>query len=164
MLTDVSMAVSCITDAMLCMDNILQVNAMSLESSQKVNHGFWARRKAKKRMQKTIDNNLGRIKEIMYMMESSQELAFSITEGLQRSNKKTQKRLAKAAERRKKYEVKSNGGSPLPPSNAEKMVDQILSERNGGGTAGGGAAGGTVSSVGGGATVGGGTDDISDIL
>ena len=166
-LTDVSMAVSCITDAMSCMDNILQMNASALESSQRVNHGFWARRKAKKRMRKTIDNNLGRIKEIMFMLEGSQDLAFSITEGLQKSNKKTQKRLAKSAERRKKYEVKANGGSPLPPTNAEKMVDQIISDRNGGGDGAGSVpsaapAGG---SMGGGASGGAtGSDDISDIL
>lgn len=164
LLTDVSMAVSCITDAMLCMDNILQLNSSALESTQKMNHGFWARRKAKKRMQKTITNNLGRIKEIMYMLESSQDLAFSITEGLQKSNKKTQKRLAKSAERRKKYEVKANGGAPLPPTNAEKMVAQILSER-GGGDGGAGSSGGSASGVDAPATApAGGTDDISDIL
>lgn len=166
LLTDVSMAVSCITDAMLCMDNILQLNASALDSTQKVNHGFWARRKAKKRMQKTITNNLGRIKEIMFMLESSQDLAFSITEGLQKSNVKTQKRLAKSAERRKKYEIKANGGSPLPPTNAEKMVDKIISERSGGGdgSAGAGSTGGgdTYTPVGGGSA--GGLDDISDIL
>lgn len=166
LLTDVSMAVSCITDAMLCMDNILQLNSSALESTQKMNHGFWARRKAKKRMQKTITNNLGRIKEIMFMLESSQDLAFSITEGLQKSNKKTQKRLAKSAERRKKYEVKANGGAPLPPTNAEKMVDKIISERSGGdggnagaGGAGGAGDGGTAAPAGGGSA-----DDISDIL
>ncbi|MDE5562584.1 MAG: hypothetical protein K2J01_03450 [Clostridiales bacterium] len=163
-LTDVSMAVSCITDAMLCMDNILQLNSSALDSTQKVNHGFWARRKAKKRMQKTITNNLGRIKEIMFMLESSQDLAFSITEGLQKSNVKTQKRLAKSAERRKKYEVKANGGSPLPPTNAEKMVDKIISERSGGdgGASGAGGSAGSVDTPAAAPTSG--SDDISDIL
>ena len=164
MLTDVSLAVSCITDAMGCMDDILQVNALSLESSLQTNHGFWARRKAKKRMQRTIDNNLGRIKQIMFMMTGSQELAFSITEGLQKSNVKMQKRLAKNAERSKKREVKSGGPSTGAPSNAEKMVDQILTERGGSGDGGAGdpgvGAGGGVAS---GGAVGGG-DDISDIL
>lgn len=161
LLTDVSMAVSCITDAMLCMDNILQLNSSALESTQKVKHGFWARHKAKRRMEKTITNNLGRIKEIMYMLESSQDLAFSITEGLQKSNKKTQKRLAKSAERRKKYEVKANGGSPLPPTNAEKMVDKIISERMGGNGAPAGAGSVDTSAPAGGSA---GSDDISDIL
>ena len=168
MLTDVSLAVSCITDAMGVMDNILQVNAMSLASSQQMDHGFRARRKAKKQMQKAIDNNLGRIKQIMFMMTGSQELAYSITEGLQKSNRKMQKRLAKNAERNKKYEIKSNGGAPLPPSNAERMVDKILSERGGGaGGEGGGATGGGSSGAGttvsGGGSAGG-IDDISDIL
>ncbi|MCH5155890.1 MAG: hypothetical protein J1F69_04715 [Clostridiales bacterium] len=173
MLTDVSTAVSCITDAMQCMDNILQINAASLESTQNVNHGFFARRKAKKRMQKTINNNLGRIKEIMFMMEGSQQLAFSITEGLQKANKKTQKRLAKNAASRTKYQVKRNGGS-LPPTNAELMVDKILSERSGGTGSGGGTGNNGGTSIGGAqfgggtgapANVGGsGTDDISDIL
>ena len=172
MLTDVSLAVSCITDAMGCMDDILQVNALSLESSLQTNHGFWARRKAKKRMQRTIDNNLGRIKQIMFMMTGSQELAFSITEGLQKSNLKMQKRLAKNAERSKKHEAKSSGASTGAPSSAERMVDKILSERGGGsgagdssvsagdGAVGGGVAGGGIA---GGGAVGGG-DDISDIL
>lgn len=166
LLTDVSMAVSCITDAMLCMDNILQLNSSALDSTQRVNHGFWARRKAKKRMQKTITNNLGRIKEIMYMLESSQDLAFSITEGLQKSNVKTQKRLAKSAERRKKYEVKANGGAPLPPTNAEKIVDKIISERNGGdgSTGAGGSAGGVDAPAPAGGAPASGSDDISDIL
>lgn len=159
MLTDVGMAVSCITDAMGCMDNILQINATALESTQKVNHGFFARRKARKRMEKTITNNLGRIKEIMFMLESSQDLAFSITEGLQKSNKKTQKRLAKSAARRKSYEVKRNGGSALPPTNAEIMVDKILSARN----AGAGDGVDTVSPPTAPAAPAG-TDDISDIL
>lgn len=161
MLTDVGTAVSCITDAMQCMDNILQINAVALESSQQVNHGFFARRKAKKRMQKTIANNLGRIKEIAYMMESSQQLAFAITDGLQKSNKKTQKRLAKTAERRKKYDVKRGDGAV--PTNAEKMVDKILSERS---SASGGNApvpppiSGNQQSP----AANSGTDDISDIL
>ena len=101
----------------------------------------------------------------MFMLEGSQSLAFSITEGLQKSNKKTQKRLAKNAERRKKYEVKANGGSPLPPTNAEKMVDQIISDRNGGAGDGGSAT--PPASPMGGNNAGApssGSDDISDIL
>lgn len=163
MLTDVSLAVSCITDAMGCMDNILQVNAMALESSQSMNHGFWARRKARKNMQRTIDNNVGRIKQIMFMMTGSQELAYSITEGLQKSNRKMQKRLAKNAERSKKREVKSGGAVSSTPTHAEMMVDKILSERSGGGDVGGGA--GSTGAPGAGASGGAmGSDDISDIL
>lgn len=163
MLTDVSMAVSCITDAMLCMDNILQMNASALSSTQKANHGFWARRRARRNMQKTIDNNMGRIKEIMFMMTSSQDMAFSITEGLQKSNRKTQKRLAKNEARRKKYAVKASGGAPLAPTNAEMMVDKIISDRTGGSD--GSIGGGSAAPAGGAAPAAPSSpDDISDIL
>lgn len=166
MLTDINLAVSCITDAMSCMDDILQLNQMALQSSTQQNHGFFARRRAKKQMQKAIDNNLGRIKQICDMVTGSQELAYSITEGMQKANAKTQKRLAKSAAKRKKLEAKTPSGAPQAPSAGEQLVNKIISERGsaaGGGAPNGGGApvsGGGAAPVTGGAPSSGSYDDI----
>lgn len=161
-LTDVSLGVSCITDAMGCMDDILNLNRMSLESSLKEKHGFFARLREKRRMRNAIANNLNRLKRVSIMITGSQSMAYAITDVMKKVSIKTQKKIAKINAKRNMEIAKVGGGAPLPPSPGEQMVNGIISKRSGDDGAPATASG----NVGGSAPVGGdgGLSDVSDLL
>lgn len=130
MLNDVNTAMACITDAISCMDNILEVNALALDSTLAKKHGFFQRLKTKKRIRNTIRNNNGRMKEISEVLAGNQQIALSIVNALKKSNKSMQEMMAKNAAKQKKYESKSKGQPAAGPSQAEKLVESILSARS----------------------------------
>ena len=129
MLNDVNTAMSCITDAISCMDNILEVNALALDTTLEKKHGFFARRKAKKRIRQTIRNNNGRMKEISDVLSGNQMIAISIVNALKKSNKSMQEMMEKNAAKQKKLEARTPQSAHGGPSSAEKLVDGILGER-----------------------------------
>lgn len=111
MLNDVNTAMACITDAISCMDNILEVNALALDSTLAKKHGFFERRRTRKRIKKTIRNNNGRMREISEVLAGNQQIALSIVNALKKSNRSMQDMMAKNAAKQKKYESKSKSTS-----------------------------------------------------
>lgn len=164
MLTDVNLAMSCVTDAMVFMDDILETNDLQLDSTLNVKHGFWQRLKAKRKIRKTIRNNNGRMKEMTLRMTSSQKIAINITNALMKSSGEMRTAMERNAARQKKFVAKrSDDGSATGDSAAARLVSDILVKRGGASKVDGGSP-----SFGSGGPVGGGasssTDDISDIL
>lgn len=164
MLNDVNVAMSCITDAISCMDNILEVNSLALDSTMARKHGFFQRLKTKRRIRATIRNNNGRMREISSVLSGNQKIAFSIVNALQKSNREMQTFMSKSMAKQKKLEAKKAPTTASAPTSAEIMVDGILNARGGSDGAGkpAGGAGAAPSPTQGGAV--GGSSDIADIL
>lgn len=163
--SDIGTAMSCITEALGCMDNILKENVFQIEGTLGENYGFWARRKRKKMLKKAINNNAGRMKSICDMLIGNQQMAQSVVNSLRDSSLKMQTMIQKNNKRQAKINAKNaSSGAPLPPSAGEKIVDDIIKARggsvpeSGSDTSTGGASGGGTSSGSGNGGV-----DISDI-
>ncbi len=158
---DIGTAMSCITEAITCMDDILQENMFQIEGTLTTKYGFWERRRRKKQLKKAISNNAGRMKQICDMLIGNQQMATAIVNSLRASSIQMQKMMQKNNEKQKKINMKNSGGAPLPPSEGEKIVDGIIAARgaqpaatrqdgsasdsqtpSGGGTQEGGAGGG----------------------
>lgn len=161
-LTDVSKAMQCITEAMTCMDSILETTYEALDETTATNHGWRERRKKKKKIKRAMRNNEGRMIEIVNMLESTHKMAYGMQNSFQKSTARMQAKLAKQAEKQRKIQAKqrkNSGGAEPMPSRAQQLIDKRVSEVSGG--AGDGApAGGTAPAAGGAPTVG----SFDDIL
>ena len=160
---DVGTAMGCITEAIGCMDDILQTNEFQIESTLSVKHGFFERWKRKRKLQRAIRNNAGRMKQICDTLVGNQEMAQAIVNSLQKSSIKMQIMMQKNAEKQKKREIKRNTSAGSKPSAAEALVDEIVRAKSESGDEGAPApAAGTAPSAPA-AKSGDGTVDISDI-
>lgn len=128
---DVGTAMGCITEAIGCMDDILQTNEFQIESTLSVKHGFFARRARKKKLQKAIRNNAGRMKQICDTLVGNQEMAQAIVNSLKKSSIKMQIMMQKNAQKQKKREIKYNPSAASQPSPAETLVDEIVRSKGG---------------------------------
>ncbi|MDE6293347.1 MAG: hypothetical protein K2L88_01845 [Clostridiales bacterium] len=164
-LNDVSKAMLCITEAMTCMDSILETTYEALDETTKVSHSWRERRKKKKKIQRAMRNNEGRMIEIVNMLESTHKMAFGMQSTFQKSTARMQAKLAKQAAKQRKIQEKqrkNNGGVEPMPSRAQQLIDKRVSEASDGNGAGGGEGsapvGGTAPNAGGAST--GAYDDI----
>ena len=160
-LNDVSKAMQCITEAMTCMDSILETTYEALDDTTKINHGWRERRKKKKKIKLAMRNNEGRMIEIVNMLESTHKMAYGMQDSFRKSTERMQAKLAKQAEKQRKIQakrLKSSGGVAPQPSKAQQLIDKRVSEVAGGG-AGDGASAPT-----GGANGAPSTDSFDDIL
>lgn len=131
-LNDVNVAMECITDAVGCMDNILDFNNMSLDAMNQKKYGFWQRHKTKKKIKRTIANNVGRMQNICNVLVGNQMIALSIMNALKDSSQKMQGMMQKNNAKQKKRELKSTpSGAPAQPSGAENLVNGIIAARGG---------------------------------
>ena len=160
---DMGMAMGCITEAIGCMDDILKINGLQVQSTLAVNYGFFARRKRKKELNKAVRNNAGRMKQICDTLVGNQEMAQAIVNSLRKSSVKMQSMMQKNAEKQRKIEKKANPASAGKPSAAESMVTELARSRAGEEGAGGGVTGGNAPEAPVGGSGGSGTVDISDI-
>lgn len=126
---DVGVAMGCITEAIGCMDDILLTNEFQIESTLSTKHGFFARRARKKKLQKAISNNAGRMKQICDTLVGNQEMAQAIVNSLKKSSIQMQSMMQKNAEKQKKLERKQNPAAAAQPSPAESLVDEIVRSR-----------------------------------
>lgn len=127
---DIGTAMSCITEAITCMDDILQANVFQVEGTLNVNYGFWARWKRKRQLKKAIRNNAGRMKGICDMLVGNQQMAQSIVNSLRASSIKMQAMMQKNNEKQKKINKKiPSGTAPGEPTAGEKLVDEIIAQR-----------------------------------
>lgn len=162
---DMGMAMGCITEAIGCMDDILKINGLQIQSTLAVNYGFFARWKRKRELNKAVRNNAGRMKQICDTLVGNQEMAQAIVNSLRKSSVKMQNMMQKNAEKQRKIEKKANPAAAGKPSAAESMVTELARSRAGEESSGGSVNGGVT----GGATApdapagGSGTVDISDI-
>lgn len=166
LLHDVGLAISTIGEAIECMDGLLGTNELFVENSLAKKYGFFARWKRKRRLNKAIRNNMGRMMQICDSLVGNQKMAIAIVESLQKSSAKMKRLMEKNAAKQRERELKNNPAAASNPSKAEEMVDEIIRARGGqsggSGTASGGGADGAKSS-GSSAASSAGADDISDI-
>ncbi len=148
-ITSIGEAVATISDAMLCVDETMKLITDSLSLTQASNYGFWARRKAKRNIRRTIDNNIGRMKQMTMMLSGSMEIADMLTDSMQQMSVGQQKMMAKRAKKQEKRQQKmqKNGTTAFVANpNAKRRMDEIRASRS--------AAGGDTT-IGGGDTSGG---------
>lgn len=126
---DVGTAMGCITEAIGCMDDILLTNEFQIEGTLSTKYGFFARRARKKKLQKAIKNNAGRMKQICDTLVGNQEMAQSIVNSLKKSSIQMQEMMQKNAAKQKKIEIKRNPSAATQPSPAESLVDEIVRSR-----------------------------------
>lgn len=123
---DVGTAMGCITEAIGCMDDILLTNELQIDGTLTTKHGFFARWKRKRKLQKAIRNNAGRMKQICDTLVGNQEMAQAIVNSLKKSSIKMQIMMQKNAEKQRKRELKYNPAARTTPSAAETLVDELV--------------------------------------
>lgn len=136
-LQDVTTALSCITDAMKCMDGIMSLNSIALDSSLEENHGFWARRREKKRVKSVVKNNMGRIKSITDTLAGAQTIAFTTIDGLQEASENMQRVMAKRQikqNKRTQKRAEQRAKNPIPtvsaaPTASRRHIEELLAAR-----------------------------------
>lgn len=127
---DIGTAMGCITEAINCMDDILQANVFQVEGTLSVKYGFWERWKRKRQLKKAIANNAGRMKGICDMLIGNQQMAQAIVTSLRESSVKMQAMMQKNNQRQQKINKKSpTAYVPSQPSAGEKLVDEIIAQR-----------------------------------
>ena len=123
---DVGTAMGCITEAIGCMDDLLLTNELPIDGTLTTKHGFFARWKRKRKLQKAIRNNAGRMKQICDTLVGNQEMAQAIVNSLKKSSIKMQIMMQKNAEKQRKRELKYNPAARTTPSAAETLVDELV--------------------------------------
>ncbi len=165
LLHDVGLAMSCINEAINCMDGLLGTNELFVENSLSRKYGFFARWKRKRRLNKAIRNNVGRMTQICDSLVGNQKMALSIVDSLKKSSMKMKKLMEKNAQKHQQKEAKANPAAVGQPSKAEEMVAGIVKSRGGSYDAGASGSGAADSGLAaGGSSPAGGVDDISDII
>ena len=154
-ISSIGEAVATISDAMLCVDETMKLITDSLSLTQAANYGFWARRRAKRNIRRTIDNNIGRMKQMTMMLSGSMEIADMLTESMQQMSVGQQKMMAKRAKKQEKLQQKrqKNGTTSFVANpNAKRRIDEMRASRAAGDGAetGGGSTGGGQGFMGGG--------------
>lgn len=163
LLHDVNTAMSCIGEAIGCMDDILSNQELILENSLQQNYGFFARLKRKRKLNKAIKNNAGRMKQVCDSLVGSQKMAIAIVSSLKKSSLKMQVMMEKNIQKQKKQELKQKAAasSEARSSKAEEMVAEIVAAKGGNYQPSAPAAGSATGTAP--APKSGGVDDISDI-
>lgn len=170
-ISSIGEAVATISDAMLCVDETMKLITDSLSLTQASNYGFWARRRAKRNIRRTIDNNIGRMKQMTMMLSGSMEIADMLTESMQQMSVGQQKMMAKRAKKQEKRQQKmqKNGATSFVANpNAKRRIDEMRASRAAAGEGGaenGGSSGGTFTppTTGAAPTAGGGASAFSDL-
>lgn len=132
-MTAINVAMECINDAIQFLDTAIDFDNVMMDQALDKNYGFWARVRHKRKMKKTIRNNIGRMRQIAdglkmkYSMATDMMKALSgVSTRLKTSITKSKKKQeAKAEKARAKGEVVLTTPSP-----AELYLDDYK-KRNG---------------------------------
>lgn len=137
LLHDVSTAMSCIGEAIGCIDDILATHEMIIQSSMVKKYGFFQRLKRKRALRRAIRNNVGRMEQVCDSLVGSQEMALVIVNALKKSSIRMKTMMEKNVEKQNKRAIKTqakSGDTPPPPdrpSAAESMVADIVRAKTG---------------------------------
>ena len=133
-LKDVMESLSAITDAMSCLteaidfiDSVIDFDVSIMDGSLTHNYGFFARWKMRRKMNKTLRNNVGRLKTVGQGLVFKYKLAQGMMDSLSKVSTKLKISMGKTAKVKAKKAKKT--GVATGPSPAEKFIAERMAAK-----------------------------------
>ncbi len=134
MITDMKDAIKCMTDAAECIDGVYEELFTSFEGTLEKNYGPFARMRQRRKLRKTLNNNIGRMISMTDAIVGGHKMAMSMVSSMQNMSLKLTNRVNKMnKQNQRKNEKSANAGVTVPTESAgKKVVDEILKNRKAG--------------------------------
>lgn len=126
MIEDIKTSIMCVTDAMQCIDNVYTEIMDAFQGSINQKYGVIQRLKQRRRLNKVIKNNVGRMTMMCNMITGAHKMAFGMMKAMKKVGVKLNKKMNKAMEQQNK--ANSKGGEPAI-SPAKALVMQNVQAR-----------------------------------
>ncbi len=135
-LNSISIAMTCLSDAIGFIDNSMRLDDELYNESLSVKYGFFQRLKQRRKQRKVIRNNTARIQSLIDNMSMKYDMSASMMDAMRSLGMKIKAKSEKAAAKSKKKAEKraaANGGAPAQqaPSKGDEFLAQLRAQKGG---------------------------------
>ncbi len=127
-LNSISIAMTCLSDAIGFIDNSMRLDDALYDESLSVKYGFFQRLKQRRKQKKVIRNNTARIQSLIANMSMKYDMSASMMDAMRSLGVKIKAKSEKAAAKSKKKSAKRAAANGAPVQQAPSKGDEFLAQ------------------------------------